>query len=291
MAGFHHRGKLPLWATVGKAYRAAHHYLPALMRITWLWLAITTPVYFLAIWVLWPWLFSARWVKSLASGSIDDWLRALSADFALIAILLPFVSSVAVAWHRLLLRDERVAAFAYLRLDKIVWVYLLVALAIAVAQHTTTEYLPIVTFYSLEGTMFPVAAWNILILAASVAVMLVAVRVSVLLPVVALDVHGIALGDIWRRTQGNTWRLFVGFAVCLIPMVIAALLFSLLWQEQLSLVDDDARIVGRLPNALAFSLSAVPLQIFLVVPIGFLSFAYQHFFEASAAARAPTQSK
>ena len=52
---------------------------------------------------------------------------------------LPFLASIAVAWHRLVLREERVTKPAYLRLDGTVWRYVLYAVAFLLLEVPTPD--------------------------------------------------------------------------------------------------------------------------------------------------------
>src|SRR5262245_40834769 len=111
--------KLPVWQTVSACYVTVAHNLGQLVRVSWLWLLIMVPVYAAAYWLVlfgwartapdWAWM-APRWVREIA-------------PVTPLVVELPFLASIAVAWHHLVLRHERVSAPAYLRLDRQVWLY------------------------------------------------------------------------------------------------------------------------------------------------------------------------
>src|SRR4051812_19313658 len=102
--------RLPVLRTVSRAYRAPFDNVGTLVRVSWLWLVLMAPIVFLFGWLTWPWL-----VRALRG---DQWwgTALLWADTA---VRLPFLSSIAVAWHRLLLRNEHIRSNFYLRLDRV----------------------------------------------------------------------------------------------------------------------------------------------------------------------------
>src|SRR5512145_3345231 len=116
--------KLPVRSTVGACYATVAGNLGQLVRISWLWLLIMVPVYATAHWLVsfdwvwtapdWAWM-APRWVREIA-------------PVTPFVVELPFLASIAVAWHRLVLRHESVSAPAYLRLDRQVWHYVVCAL-------------------------------------------------------------------------------------------------------------------------------------------------------------------
>src|SRR5882757_6124970 len=111
--------KLPLWRTVGESYAIWARNLPELMRITWLWLLIMAPVLLALMWWQVP---TFTIIMEAARTGRPDPTPALTLVVQLLngVIMLPMLASIAVAWHRLLLRDEHVAGNTYLRVDGIV---------------------------------------------------------------------------------------------------------------------------------------------------------------------------
>jgi hypothetical protein len=123
-------------------------------------------------------------------------------------VMLPMWSSLGVAWHRLLLRGERVRGYAYLRLDSIVAGYAAWLFLVAV--------LPDARF------LFPDPS-QLYIGIGMFAGFIAAARLSLLLPAKALQREDLTIGQIWGVTRNSTWRLFFGNMLCLLPMGIPGL--------------------------------------------------------------------
>src|SRR5882672_9371473 len=114
--------KLPLWRTIGQAYAIWARNLPELIRISWLWLLIMTPVLAILMWWQVP-TFTAM-IDAAKAGRPDPTPAiTLLAQVLNGVVMLPMLASIAVAWHRLLLRHEHVGSGTYLRFDGIVLGY------------------------------------------------------------------------------------------------------------------------------------------------------------------------
>jgi hypothetical protein len=98
--------KLPFWRTLGEAYGVWFKNLPELIRIAWLWILIMAPIVGLFMW--WQAPITMEVMQNARAGKLDP-DPALSALMQVInlVIILPILSSIAVAWHRLLLRNCR----------------------------------------------------------------------------------------------------------------------------------------------------------------------------------------
>jgi hypothetical protein len=87
--------KLPFWCTVGQAYKAWVINFPELLRVSWPWMLLMTPVLGLLDW----------WVEQpgadLLSPLLTTALNAVSW-----VVMVPALAAVAVAWHRRLLIGE-----------------------------------------------------------------------------------------------------------------------------------------------------------------------------------------
>jgi len=112
--------RLPVLRTGGASNATVARNFGYLLRISWLWLLIMLPVYAVihaAVGRLNP-----IWWKEADQGLLAALLGSLLPN----VIELPaLASSIAVAWHRLVLRGERVAQPVYLRLHRVVWRYAL----------------------------------------------------------------------------------------------------------------------------------------------------------------------
>jgi hypothetical protein len=62
------------------------------------------------------------------------WMREITAA---LPVDLPFLASIAVGWRQLVLREERVTQPAYLRLDGVVWRYVLYSFAFLLLERGT----------------------------------------------------------------------------------------------------------------------------------------------------------
>lgn len=153
----------------------------------------------------------------------------------LLVALITMISaaSIAVNWHRYILRDElSLGAGAALRLDGLVWRYfgnvLLISLILIAAM--LIAGLPLILVAAAGG-------------AATLAVMLIFIvvvpligtaflRLAIKLPAVALGREDFSMKDAWEATRGNTLPLFLLFLLNLLILfgfvAILALLQAIL---------------------------------------------------------------
>lgn len=219
--------RLPVWQTVRTCYAAVACDLGQLMQISWLWLLIMLPVYAMQHWLD-------------RAGSDGDGVAGLlakpatsAAMLATVMLELLFLASIAVAWHRLILRRERITAPAYLRLDRTVRVYLfysllltllaLVPVAVFLALIGLSEVAaslvgeePVSLALSLTGATFALVGIVVLML-------IVVPRLSAVLPAVALG-RQLSLREAWRASRANTMRLALATVICLLPSLFVLLL-------------------------------------------------------------------
>ena len=198
--------KLPFWRTVGACYATVFGNFGELLRISWLWLLIMLPVY-----------AAAEWLDARSQGDqIGDFLLSMLSS----VLEVPALASIAVAWHRLVLRQERVQGAVYLRLDRVVWWYAMVLLAFIVV--TVGPVLAGVAAVLPEGSpgtlllLVPIFAGIGVGLGIGVFVL---PRLSLVLPAGALG-ERLTLGEAWRATRGNTWRLACASMLCSLPPLI-----------------------------------------------------------------------
>lgn len=125
------------------------------------------------------------------------------------AVSLMAVCSVAVSWHRFILRDETASG---LRLDSHVLLYAGNTLLILMAM-----FLP--ALIAVVGVVFVPPAAMLLGLAAMVLTGGAVTRLSVKLPAVALGDRGFGFRDAWAASAGNYWPCV---AVFLLNLLIAA---------------------------------------------------------------------
>ena len=255
--------KLPFWRTVGRAYAAPFVNFGSLVGAAWLWLLVLTPVLLVISWFLAP-----MQAELFAKLGTDPDAGTPSLEFQLISILqqlviLPAIASIAVAWHRLILNQERPSS-TYFRFDRSVWLYAAFLLATTLFFNVLSNLPQMIA--SAQGTRLPLWA-SMLPGVLTIAAAFVICRLSLVLPPIALGRTDIGLGEAWRATHRNTWRLFWGPIFCLILLVAPAIfLFLYAGAERMT-----ATVI----------MTAVSLISILggVIGVGFLSFAYQHFFE------------
>lgn len=243
--------KLPLWQTIREAYCTTWSHAGAVLRTWPLWLLAGAVAWACAWFLIWP---------------VRDATVALIAAMQLGALLqVPFFAIVAVAWHRLILlgepmtvrlggaRPNEFAAFAR-------W-------AVAFQMVYFVPYSAIVATMmerAAVGAEVPTGDTLALIALSLIAVYLVT-RLSLLLPARALGHRAVGVGDVWRVTRGNFWRLFAGSLVALLPSyMVSALLSS----------EAETRLHYAWVSAAAMS----TLVVSGIVEITFLSLAYRHWF-------------
>ena len=102
-------------------------------------------------------------------------------------------------------------------------------------------------------------------------------RLSIALPARAINHGSIGFGEVWERTRRNTWRIAWGFVLCFLPLVIVGILATVGL--------GPANILGNSPTAIGFRVVTGALGALLgIVGVGYLSFAYLHFFPKPAVA-------
>lgn len=259
--------KLPVWRTVAEAYRLAFVMAGQLARIAWLWLIVLMAATAALAYAVWP-------LEEAAKRNNEFSFAGLLLQQPVTAFV---TSSVAVAWHRMVLLGEKIAR-SYLRLDAVVCRYFAFGMLLAL-PFNLLAFIPFSPLNLLPGAHSGAA------LAASAALLLVYVavltasfvastRLALILPAIALGRRDATLGDCWRRTRGSFWRLFWGVTLSIIPMILIVLV--------------------PIPDPTAAATSAMNVCIYEaiglltgVVAVGFLSVAFRHFYP-DIAPRNPT---
>jgi hypothetical protein len=157
------------------------------------------------------------------------------------------VCSVAVSWHRFILRDETTSG---LRLDKNVLLYAGNTILILLAM-----FLPV--FSAIIGALVALPIAALLGLAAMVLVGGAITRLSIKLPAVALGDRGFRFRDAWAASAGNYWPCV---AVFLLNMVVAAA--GLL---ALVILSSLFALLGEIAASLAILAGGAILQLFFAV--------------------------
>ncbi len=128
---------LPVWTTVNKAYGLAWRHRGAYLKISSVWMLFMFVVTWIATYMAWP------AVKFMTCSDPSERVRLMHTAayasahhtfnlflLAVAVISFPAMPSIAVSWHRLLLRDEAPPANS-LRYDRPVIDYMLLALFLA----------------------------------------------------------------------------------------------------------------------------------------------------------------
>jgi hypothetical protein len=257
--------KFPLWRTVGQAYEGWVTNFPELLRICLPWMLLMAPILALLNWWQEP-----RYAESLFQPGADLSPFTVVMDFVGWLVTLPALASVAVAWHRLLLRGEHPARGAYVRLDRIVAGYASLALGLMVIKDGSQFVGSMFEF--VTGVNVPPLADLIATRGSSIIALLIVARLSLALPGIALECEAATLRSAWSVTKRNTWRLLWGYIVCSLPLIAINLGISYLLFHS-----DHSRVVVTLAE-LASQLLSIPI---VMINVGMLSLCYRHFFERS----------
>src|SRR5262249_13107647 len=133
--------KLPLWRTIGQAYAIWFGNLGELVRMSWLWLILMAPILAALMWWQVPVMTSVMEAARAARPDPTPGVTLLTQILNSV-VLLPILSSIAVAWHRLLLRGEHVGG-GYLRFDGVVLGYGIMFLLIGLLPSVPTYIGPL----------------------------------------------------------------------------------------------------------------------------------------------------
>ena len=270
--------KLPLWRTIGEAYAVWAGNFSDLIRIVWLWLVLMAPILAILNWLQVPYLTGL--IQASASGrpfADPNPMLTLVIQVLSVVVILPVLASVAVAWHRLLLRNEHPGHGGYLRLDRIVVGYAILAFWIGLIA-LAPSYLSLL-FQVMTGTS--ATAQDVLALVVqslaglvSIVAFFIVPRLSLALPGRALGRDDITLGMAWRVSKRNTWRMVWAYFFCISPWAAIAGGLTYYWL----LRTDYSRATITLILVVMGSFGLVVNMI----SVGMLSLAYRHFFERSA---------
>jgi len=260
--------KLPFWATVGRCYATVFRNFGQLLRISWLWLLIMLPLYAI--------VHGLTWSPAMETAAPEGGILALIISFLPNAVEFPVLASIAVAWHRLVLREEAVRGPFYLRLDSVVWRYaliLLVFFVLVAAPFVAATYSGISAALldpkmSLSAAATPGAVATVIIcLAATLAIAgFLLPRLSLMLPAIALG-ESLSAAAAWRVSGGNTWRLLWATLLCSVPLYV--LLFAPVAMYFRDETQASAALVGTIGSLISV----------LIVTVGvtLLSLSYRHF--------------
>ena len=286
--------KLPVWDVVGLAYSDYFRHFVDVLRASWLWLILVAALYGVLSWKLWSLIGAV--ILDFGQRSpfppFFDPRAFLTIGVAnLFLILAPI--SIAVAWHRRVILNERPPLFPFNVLSGSFWRYVGIGVTIyllAMLPMLLAFVLAAVTLSIAGKGAHPSVAFVLipLILAAYVGAILILLRLSVMLPARAAGDTELSFAHCWRRTRGNAWRIFGGGLICLgAPTMVAEIfLMPMAMPNPATLVAAGPGAVPLFFASTNFIMRMSAVMTFFVVfylltlpiGIGFLSFAYRHFF-------------
>jgi hypothetical protein len=217
--------KLPPTTAFGHAISSVGNNLRVAFQISWPWYAIIFPIT-LVIYVL---LAGATGGNLQASPVLAIFANLLIAFIAMVS-----ASSIAVNWHRYILRDEIPRGGEVLRLDDIVWRYFGNMLMIMLA--VIAVLLVVAVPFSLIGVAAQMPAIGVaatFILGIPIAGTLF-LRIAIKLPAIALGRTDFSSRDAWRASESNNVPIFTLFVLnllvaagAILAIVVIQLFFSL----------------------------------------------------------------
>jgi hypothetical protein len=242
-----------------------------------------------AFYVSWPWVVIMLPVNIGSNLYLlshhEPTSPALEADVAVVsfaATLLGLLSfaSIAVNWHRYVLRDEVPSGFQRLRFDNLVWRYFgnliligLAAIGISLPINITLA-IAVGIAESMAGHVDPILVVVLVLafIANLVFAFVSSYRFGVKLPGVALGRTDYGIGDAWRDTAGNFWK-FLG----LVTLFVLCVGFASLVLFGLDLILSAGG--GALGTALGISIQVVVSWIVQILGVTLLTSLYGFFVE------------
>ncbi len=204
--------KLPIVATVKHALNSVIAYRGTGIRIGLLWMIV---------------LLALNLAGLFLTGRPPEPQPGRIGLFDLVQIAVGMIAfySIAVNWHRFVLRDEVPTARGALRLDGVVWRYTGNSLLIALMA-----FLPVAVFTAILSALMPPAV--ILALPAVAVAGTATFMLSLKLPAIALGRTDFGFADAMKAAGGNFWQVMgvflfsalIVFALALMLVVLVTLL-------------------------------------------------------------------
>jgi hypothetical protein len=278
--------KLPLWDAICRSYSIYFHDFPDVLRISWLWLVVTIPVLGISNWLDWSWMAGA--MANLKAGlppqppaPTMSWLTDTLVLGPLAKLIAIFSGvSIAVAWHRRIILDEHPGLSGSNIATRNLWRYVGVGIAIflmSMVPAFVVLLMVIFASFATGGVRAGPGSWflNLVPTIVLLVVSVILLRLSLLFPARAVGDTGLTFKEAWRRTRGNTWRMFWGITACAAaPMLVPDIAFLWLFRPPFP---DLLPNVGRV--AVGFTILHVYMLLVLPIGIGFLSYCYRHFIQ------------
>jgi hypothetical protein len=197
--------KLPVFATVSRAYSFLINDFSTILRLSWLPLLLTSIVQYFAAQATYDSVVAALEARDLAAGSGPRLWEMVSGLVGIAGTAI-----VAVALHRVILfGDRKPGQKYYLAFGRTEALF--VALPVAISLFfVITSY----TFTAEQGAFL--AALSLFLIFGFFYVM---VRMSLIFPVVVVQGR-YDFGHAWALSRGNFWRLFATWIVSVTPLFI-----------------------------------------------------------------------
>ena len=198
--------KIPVFKTFGNMVDSIIENLGAAFSMSWPWLLVLFPIRAAGdLYLLWNGISK---LKPAAADKTDLY----SVTFTTAVLTAIIFSSIAVNWHRFILRNEVAEGSQRLRLDGLVWHYFLFVVLIALLMSAVIfggvfgiTLVSVILYYASNALGILIGVFVGLPLTLLVFGMWA--RWSVKLVAIAMGNTDYTLSDAWRDTKGNTWRL------------------------------------------------------------------------------------
>lgn len=188
-------------------------------------------------------------------------------------------SAAAISWHRYILLNER--AKGALAVDPKVFLKYLLRGILVFGSYIAAIIAVIALMPRLLGPSANFVLMNAANLAFAVAVigaMLTIARVCLVFPAAAIEENRMTFTTAWRLTRGNSWRLFWGAAIVVVPVEAVSVFINLAFER----IAPGASI---LKSVAIIGTDVLFLFVGVALAAGFASLAYRHFVEDRSRAR------
>ena len=217
--------KIPVFKTFGNMVDSIIENLGAAFSMSWAWLLVLFPIRLAGDLFL---LFEGVSKSKPLPGEL--WTLLGVSGFVGILTAITF-ASIAVNWHRFILRNEVAEGWQRLRLDGLVWHYFLFVIVIALLVGGIVfggYFAGMLMGFALNYAsnvlgLFAAVIFGIAAIPLALLVFGISARWSVKLVAIAMGNKDYSLSDAWRATTGNTWRLSGLYLLFIIALALISL--------------------------------------------------------------------
>jgi hypothetical protein len=216
--------KLPVFKAMQHAISSTTDNLSFAFHVSWPWILVLLPLNVATN------LYTI--LNDLESGAEVDPSKIGKLFLIAAPLLLASVvayASIAVNWHRYVLRDEIAQGWRRLRIDSLTWRYIgnfiLIFLVLFICGIPVGMLLGLAIYLSktFMGETTAAVLLVSLVVALYAFAFVAAYRLLVKLPAVALGRTDFHMGDAWRATSGNNWQLLGLLMLFLLLMIVVGL--------------------------------------------------------------------